>query len=828
MQLEFRGQTGRYVATPSTPPKEGGQATVYTASNGARSVAVKVARSAGPWMTREREALEGLRAAGVATQDWLVQLLDHGRTEDGREFLVLDWYPASLGDWLEGGPPIEQVLRALQAAAEAVAKLHAAAGLRDQYLHLDVKPWNFLVNPSTDPMRVVLADLGGVKQGRLLATTMFSGQHSPGYAPLEQELCLARPPDPSIDVHGLAATVYAGLCQRLPDARRIPAALSPAGRRLDQLQRLPGREPAEEEEFERLRRLPVEALVAFDDMSALTSADEARLQNRLVEALLGRCPDAEALGRRIARQLLPVLRAGLAPDPRVREKRVGPLYAALADAAEEVERALRGRETVHVEPAPPAPAQAEPILPAPAQVEPVPPAPVPPALTASNRVVVTEPAALARPAHTATDAIAAFLERANIRGERSLGRTRLVLIAAALLSEVFAHTPAAWRSLAPQVWASSAVLLVGAMLTVLLLRLRPERVRPTLAAWMSVALDAALVTGVSLPGAVWPIAGYPGQAHLPSFAFFLLAIVASAMRLSRPVLRFSVLCNSLGGALLLLIDARSGAAVIPTTAAEFVLWVALFVGASFVGDAVAVRTRRMVYDGAGSALQAERARQALGVYVSEEIAAEAMASDVLAPGGRRQAVAVLYCELNGFSRYAERVSPERLLTELNGFLEVMVHVVRANGGVVDRYLGDAILVVFGVPRPAADSSSRAVSAAAGMVAALRQHNQDRAARGLPALSFGIGVHAGEVVVGNIGTPERMQYTVVGDAVNLASHLQKASAQLGVPVLVSDVVARTVGVLDGATQLVPAGDVVVGGRSGPVSVWTLVDQGDGNP
>jgi class 3 adenylate cyclase len=617
-------------------------------------------------------------------------------------------------------------------------------------------------------------------------------------------------------VHGLAATVYVGLCHRLPDARRAPAALSPAGRRLDQLQRLPGREPGEEEEFERLRRLPVEALVAFDDMPALTSADEARLQNRLVDALLGRCPDAEAVGRRIARQLLPVLRAGLAPDPRVREKRVGPLYAALADAAEEVERALRGRETVVVEPVPPAAArlavQAEAVPPALPDLGPLP----------STVAVVTEPAALPRPAYTAPDAIAAFLERANIRGERSLGRTRLVLIAAALLSEVFAHTPAAWRSLAPEVWASSVVLFVGAALTVLLLRLRPERVRPTLAAWVSVALDAALVTGTGLPGAVWPVEGYPGQAHLPSFAFFLLAIVASAMRLSRPVLRFSVLCNSLGAALLLLIDARTGAAVLPTSASEFVLWVALFLGAAFIGDAIAVRTRRMVYEGAGSALKAERARQALGVYVSEEIAAEAMASDVLAPGGRRQAVAVLYCELNGFSRYAERVSPERLLTELNGFLEVMVQVVRANGGVVDRYLGDAILVVFGVPRPAADSSSRAVNAAAGMMAALRQHNEARAGRGLPALTLGIGVHAGEVVVGNIGTPERMQYTVIGDAVNLASHLQKASAQLGVPVLVSDVVARTVGVLDGATQLVPAGDVVVGGRSGPMAVWTLVE------
>jgi serine/threonine protein kinase len=135
---------------------------VYAASDGVRSVAVKVARSAGPWMAREREALEGLSAAGIATQDWLVQLLDHGRTEDGREFLVLDWYPASLGDWLESGPPIERVLRALQAAAEALAALHAAAGLRHQTLHLDVKPGNFLVNPSIAPMPVVLADLGGV------------------------------------------------------------------------------------------------------------------------------------------------------------------------------------------------------------------------------------------------------------------------------------------------------------------------------------------------------------------------------------------------------------------------------------------------------------------------------------------------------------------------------------------------------------------------------------------------------------------------------------------------------------------------------------------
>ena len=823
---QFRGEQGTYAAE-NLPPREGGQASVYAAHDGARRVAIKVAKVPGPWLRREREALTRLQSAGITADGWLVRLLDHGRTADGRDFLVLEWFPESLGDWLEREHPVEEVLRALALAAEAVAKLHAAAGLRDQFLHLDVKPWNFLIDASGSTPRVVLADLGGVKQGRLLATTLFLGHHSPGYAPLEQELSLARAPDPSIDVHGLAATIYAGLCGRLPDARQRPAALLPGGRRLDLLQRIPSREATDEAEFERLRRLPVEDLIAFDEMEPLTTTDEARLQNRLIAALVGRTADAEGVGRRLADLLIPVLRAGLDPDPRLREKRVGPLYAAVAEGCELVERAVGGSETLTLGPAPVATTTHSVTADTTAARRAGPgglgdlgeagdPAPGPSPSGEPPPVVGKGPVREYAP--RVADAVDAYLQRASRRGERSVGRTRLVLLAAAFASELLVHTPAEWADFPPRVWVSPAFIAVGAAASIVLLR---NQRRPDLVAWASVALDALLVAGVSLPAALWPPAGYPGQGHSPSFAFFLLAIVAAGMRLSRSVLRFAIAMNTAGAVALLLVDRWKGAAVLPLTTQDLVLWTALFVGASFFADAVVVRTRRMVAEGAESAVKAERGRQALGVYVSEEVASEAMAEGLLAPGGRRQAVAVLHCELQGFDRYAGRVSPERLVTELNGFLEVVVAAVGAHGGVVDRYMGDALLVVFGVPQPRPDASSSAVSAAAGMSAALVAHNLTRASAGLPPLRMAIGVHAGEVIVGNVGTPERLQYTVVGNAVNRARQLEQAARALGVEVVISEVVAQTVGVLPGAVQLVRAGTAAIGDGTESVPVWTLV-------
>jgi adenylate cyclase len=110
----------------------------------------------------------------------------------------------------------------------------------------------------------------------------------------------------------------------------------------------------------------------------------------------------------------------------------------------------------------------------------------------------------------------------------------------------------------------------------------------------------------------------------------------------------------------------------------------------------------------------------------------------------------------------EGLDPQRLVGELNAYLEAMVSVIDQEGGIVDKYIGDAIMVVFGIPGTHPDDADRAVRTATRMREALVQHNQERVEAGLDPLREGIGVHFGHAVAGNIGTAERLQYTAVGD------------------------------------------------------------------
>jgi adenylate cyclase len=115
----------------------------------------------------------------------------------------------------------------------------------------------------------------------------------------------------------------------------------------------------------------------------------------------------------------------------------------------------------------------------------------------------------------------------------------------------------------------------------------------------------------------------------------------------------------------------------------------------------------------------------------------------------------------------------------------MVGIIMKNGGVVDKYIGDAIMAVFGAPVPTPQDAANAVRAAVQMRAALIGLNQRLAARGMQELRTGIGIHTGEVVAGNIGSEQRMEYTVIGDPVNVASRLETNTKDLGVNVLISE-------------------------------------------
>jgi adenylate cyclase len=147
----------------------------------------------------------------------------------------------------------------------------------------------------------------------------------------------------------------------------------------------------------------------------------------------------------------------------------------------------------------------------------------------------------------------------------------------------------------------------------------------------------------------------------------------------------------------------------------------------------------------------------------------------------------------------------------------MVDCVMAEGGVVDKYIGDNIMAVFGAPVAQGDDASRAVRAAVKMRESLVALNVRLTARGLPSLRNGIGLHTGEVVAGNIGSVKRMEYTVIGDAVNLASRLESKTKELGTDLLISDATyERAKSVIDGE----PAGEIKVKGREQAVTIYKV--------
>ena len=179
----------------------------------------------------------------------------------------------------------------------------------------------------------------------------------------------------------------------------------------------------------------------------------------------------------------------------------------------------------------------------------------------------------------------------------------------------------------------------------------------------------------------------------------------------------------------------------------------------------------------------DRLRTTLGKYMTEQVVEHLLAGR-LKLGGESLHVTVLFTDIRGFTSLSEHMNAHDVVALLNEYFTEMVAIVMQEGGVVDKYIGDAIMAVFGAPVPKPDDAVRAVRAAVRMRAALAQLNERLVERGKPEIHTGIGIHTGEVVAGNIGSDARMEYTVIGDAVNLASRLESATKELHADVVVS--------------------------------------------
>lgn len=214
----------------------------------------------------------------------------------------------------------------------------------------------------------------------------------------------------------------------------------------------------------------------------------------------------------------------------------------------------------------------------------------------------------------------------------------------------------------------------------------------------------------------------------------------------------------------------------------------------------------------------DRVRDLLDKNVSPEVAASLL-RDGLALGGEEREVTILFADLRGFTPLSEGLAPRELVTLLNRYLDRMSAAIEAEGGVIDKYIGDEIMALFGAPVAAPDSPDRAVRAALAMRRALAAFNEELAAEGRAPLAFGVGINTARVVAGNIGSHRRLNYSVIGDGVNLAARLQPLTrrAEYAADIIVSEAVLAR---LTGAYRLRPLGQVTVKGRAAPVSIHSV--------
>lgn len=208
--------------------------------------------------------------------------------------------------------------------------------------------------------------------------------------------------------------------------------------------------------------------------------------------------------------------------------------------------------------------------------------------------------------------------------------------------------------------------------------------------------------------------------------------------------------------------------------------------------------------------------EALDRYVSPE-AADSLIQHGARLGGEVVAGSVLFADIRDFTSLAESLSSTEVVGLLNHYYAAVEPIVREEGGWIARFGGDSLLAVFGVPTFQPDHAYRAVQTAARIQAAVADFNLQQRLMGAPRLRVGIGVACGEMVAGNIGSPDRMEYTVIGDTVNLASRIEEMTKEWQVDILVSEPVFNQVEDCVDAT-LMPV--VTIRGREKPVRLYGL--------
>jgi adenylate cyclase len=299
---------------------------------------------------------------------------------------------------------------------------------------------------------------------------------------------------------------------------------------------------------------------------------------------------------------------------------------------------------------------------------------------------------------------------------------------------------------------------------------------------------------------------------------YALTVSASALRLDR---RLSIFAGTLAAAEFLVLFLVVAPPASDPRLADLLTarWHVTAIKASYVfgvgiiGMVGAVAISSLLRRATRQAAERERVRRLFALYVSEEIVRQVLDGKVKEGGERRRAT-ILFADVRGFTALTATRPPEEVLSLLNRYLDRMCAIVARHGGVVNKFVGDGMLVVFGAPNALDDDAGAALAAAREMAAEAAR----LAATGeLPGVAIGIGMHRGDVVAGNLGGSQRQEYAVIGDTVNTASRVEGIAKTIGRTVVLSEAV-RAALKAGGADDLEALGTHAVRGRGASIALF----------
>ena len=303
----------------------------------------------------------------------------------------------------------------------------------------------------------------------------------------------------------------------------------------------------------------------------------------------------------------------------------------------------------------------------------------------------------------------------------------------------------------------------------------------------------------------------------PSFLYFIV-IALSALRLDRKLSLFTGASAAAQYFTLALLAIRRPEAAqlepfltaLPHHLGKAIMMLATGAITGMVGDGI----RRHLRDSLATVAERNRIVDLFGQHVSAAVV-DKLLSQRGEPGGELRHVCVMFLDIRDFTAFSEKRRPEEVVAYLNGLWGFMIEIVNAHGGIINKFLGDGFMAVFGAPVSDGHDSRNAVAAARAI---LERIDAEGAAGRFPPTRVGIGLHAGEAVTGNVGSPRRKEYTIIGDVVNLAARLEQLTKQHGARLLVSGAVYAEV--KESAAGAVPLGPLAVKGRGEAVEVWRL--------